>query len=233
MRPSAGWRAADLAARYGSIPVTTQEDAAVQACSRALFGHPLPPHAYAALVGALPGAVVTVRAVGDMLHLTLVGADGAYTATRQLGSGPSGPELRQVRFDVVADRQGQGLGTRVFARQVEAAALLGVSRMTAHATRSATEIGYYVWPRLGYDFDWGPLSRHQRQVNRRAQELISDRYGTMGFSYLFAQPNGAAWWRDAGVEVYLAFRMAGDDRVRLNAYLARRGDGSRPRLRCS
>jgi hypothetical protein len=44
-----------------------------------------------------------------------------------------------------------GLGTRVFAQQVKEASELGFNYIETYAARSSYYVGYYVWPKLGYD----------------------------------------------------------------------------------
>ena len=127
---------------------------------------------------------------------------------------------------------GQGLGTRIFAQQVEHAAAAGFTSINVHAAGAALNNianGYYTWPRLGYDASLLDgktyFSPHVRQyATDNDLVLVSD---------FMADKTHREWWKANGHDIYLDFDLTPGSQSRrvLEAYVAekqRRAGGTAP-----
>jgi hypothetical protein len=117
------------------------------------------PDEIAEIVGALPGADVTIK-VTDEDGETMFEVDvdhGQYAAHRIVR-----PEAGVVHNSSLTVYEGspKGTGTRILARQVRAAAASGFQRLEAFAAGEhlSENVGYFVWPLLGYDGDVPPAA---------------------------------------------------------------------------
>ena len=132
--------------------------------------------------------------------------------------------LRQ-RFDgksvielpgVDAQATGGGLGTQYIGRMVEFAAKLNVNRLQCKAVRSATENGYYTWPRLGFD---------ALIPDELVKQLPESLKGATKLSDLMKNAKGRAWWKKHGDSVDVVFDMTLNSlsRKALDRYLKAKG----------
>jgi hypothetical protein len=62
-----------------------------------------------------------------------------------------GKNLHINLASIDTNKQGKGVGTHIFASQLEAARKLGIETIDLEAARSSSFIGYKVWPRFGFD----------------------------------------------------------------------------------
>ena len=89
-----------------------------------------------------------------------------------------------------SDKRGQGLGTKVFHRQIEGCKQLGIRRIVMFGRKNRLEWGYYVLPRFGFD---GPLPKEtQKRLPEHFQRPI-----TLG--KLFETGEGRSWWKQNGL----------------------------------
>lgn len=167
---------------------------------------------------------VRVRLSTDGQNLRLLADSPDHETSRAIPKG--GKIVHNEAF--FAEKTGTGLGTRLLANQVDAAARLGVDRIMTMAERLDSDdpgsamVGYYTWPRLGYD---APL-------NGRLQELLGaaakphgltqaeiDRMGTL--QDLFRTKGGRDLWKEAGLGMPMAFDPKPGSRSReiLDAYV--------------
>lgn len=163
-----------------------------------ILGRPTPFGEIASLVGAPDGSRVIVTA-SESGTVTANIADLKMTMVRYIKQKDGVPVIKNDLF-VVHDK-GKGVGSEIFASQVENAARLGVARIETEASRGdASNIlnGYYTWPRLGYD---GPLpdGLPDRPAGLAAARRVSD---------LMGSEEGRAWWKANGVTVDLEFDLA-------------------------
>lgn len=173
----------------------------VERISRGLFGRRLRVREYAALAGA-PRSAETLVGVFD---------GGLYLEMRvRYGIGCLAVTLvHLMRQHLVLTNDGfhihrrslhgQGLGLRVFARQLRQAKRMGVSRIDTTAGRSSGENGYYTWPRFGFD---GPLTLDIQAALPvdlgRPQRLLE----------LMKSRTGRTWWRSYGTPLDLSFDLS-------------------------
>ncbi len=126
-------------------------------------------------------------------------------------------------FDVDRDKQGRGIGAKMFGRQVEQASRLGFDRIETNAIRNDEhgQIGYKVWPRFGYD---APIP------DRVAAKLPGSLAGSKAISDLMKTPEGRAWWDDNGVGFDGVFDLkpGSASRKAWDAYLARKASEKKP-----
>lgn len=201
----------NITARYIDRP-----GAADQKRLEKLIGARPDPARLAALAGARPGddVRVSVNVFGpDEAQIGTVGP--GYAATRTLKRTARGLVLRNDQISTEAQGTGRGVGTDLFARQVDAAAAAGVVEIQARAARTGGQVGYRVLPLWGYD---GPLPREYR--DRLPPHLA----GAETVQQLYALPGGRAWWEQHGGDVHLTFdpTPGSPSRARLDAYRAAR-----------
>ena len=103
-------------------------------------------------------------------------------------------------------KKGQGLGTEVLQRQVEAASRMGVSKLKGVAVRregttGVPLVGYYVWPRLGYDGKLTDLHKKAlpKELSEYDPEMVSD---------LMMSKKGRDWWRANGSTFNVEFDLS-------------------------
>jgi hypothetical protein len=103
---------------------------------------------------------------------------------------------------VVAEKdRGKGLGSAIFARQVENAQKQGVARLETLAEKSPTMTGYKVWPRMGYDAPLPLRGLPERPLSLQHARRVSD---------LMKTEEGRTWWDANGVQLEMAFDLNPD-----------------------
>lgn len=197
-----------------------------------LFGHQDAARVAQSL-GAPAGADVQLTPLADGKRVTVSFHAGKYhedvgqsdvQAIRTLGIGPDGKRFcANESLYLHEDVQKQGLGTDIFARQVEALSAAGFSRIDTYGQRAGGNNpanGYYTWPRLGYEGN----------LNRDVREKLPPELGSLKtVGQLMATPEGRAWWKENGDSLYLHFSLAKNSRSRqiLDGYrLAKQGAAS-------
>ena len=191
------------------------------------FGRALDPEEWAVLVGAPDGATVDVI---SLVHDSRVAV--RIAVEHPWFDGPS------FRF-LYRDREGRlaiknetlflkaeaprGVGARILAHQVRAAAGLGVSYLAADAAGGPGTgvVGYLVWPRLGFN---GPIPPAAR---RKLERLPTDDplRGATDVLDLVSRRGGRQWWTANGSEFPAVFDLADGSfsRESLDTYTASRG----------
>lgn len=103
-------------------------------------------------------------------------------------------------FEVEKAVAGKGLGTDIFAAQVRAAARRGFTTIVARAERDDPEgmVGYYVWPRLGYDAAIPGDVAGDLPPTLAAARKISD---------LMKSEEGRAFWKRHGKTTEMTFDL--------------------------
>lgn len=108
-------------------------------------------------------------------------------------------------FFVKPEFRNSGIGSDVFARQVEQASKLGVSYIECHAGRSADPDkpmnGYYTWARFGYNQSLDSLENHDdsnKPVIAEARKLFP---GVESVLDIMRTQEGRDWWKHNGVEM--------------------------------
>lgn len=212
-------------AREGSIPASgaarvwaPDDEAGVLAAGRNLFGKHVSLDNIAAVAGATPGSRVTITSAGPR-HLDVQVSDLYHTMHRTIEARPgrSGRSLTiHNEFFGTSGPKGTGLGTKIFANQVKAAAAGGFHELTTYASRQKNMNGYYTWARTGYD------ARIPSSVKR---QLPASLKGARNVSDLMKTQAGRAFWKDKGVSLSMKFNLRSGSRSRkvLDAYVKERG----------
>lgn len=129
--------------------------------------------------------------------------------------------------------QGQGIGTRAIARQVQTARALGVSRIETYGIGSGKDAkredgsdrgpsaanGYYTWPRLGFD---GPLPPHHIASARNAG-VLSRSNMMPNVSDLMKTKTGRDYWKDNGSSISVSLEVDGPTGKRFERYAKAKG----------
>ena len=130
--------------------------------------------------------------------------------------------IEAKEFDVAKSERGKGnYGPQVFGRMVEQAAEAGVSYIKTTASRSDTDIGYYVWPRFGYDAKLHGSEKRKLPASLQGSERISD---------LMKTDEGRAWWKEHGNTRAMKFDLSPGSRSRKvwEAYLEEKKNQTSP-----
>lgn len=179
----------------------------------AVGGKTLTARGIARLTGAPDGATVLVEHERERLVMLIRHPFYKEDSLRSISGGVLYNELLVLKKDAPA-----GIGTRIFASQVEAARQLGLQRIEVYAAGSAGSDynGYYTWARLGYR---APLKADE--MGRLPAELR----GARDVGDLMATAAGRDWWRKNGSGRAMSFDLgAGSESLRhLQAYLKEKG----------
>lgn len=169
-------------------------------CGR-LFGRVLEDWELTGLAGAPDDAVVVLGTWAGGLYLELEQPQThAYHGVWLVRAVPRGCLLLNEGLAIHPRRlQGQGVGLRIFERQLRTAQHLGIFQIEVSTQRSALDYGYYAWPRYGCG---GPLpSAVLRQLPpplRGARDVLD----------LLEAPEGRLWWRQQGSPMQVTFELS-------------------------
>jgi hypothetical protein len=169
----------------------------------------------AGLMGALDGATMEVGwdDMNETFEVYVV--HPFYQSYRQFTD--DGTSIANVTF-TVSPNAPPGVATRVVARQMDAAAKMGIQTvfLTAAGEKGDDYNGYYTWPRLGFDakIPWNTIKRAPPGL-RSATTLLD----------LFSRPGGPEWWKEHGSEIVVSFdpSLGSPNRQALDDYLAVKG----------
>ncbi len=156
-------------------------------------------------------------------HATVKVDSPDYTMQRAFYVTASGKRvISNDIFKVNPAAQGKGLGSKVFARQVEEARKAGFDQIRTEAAGEASNPkwnGYYTWARMGYD---APLPKEFRQ------SLPPEHKDATRISDLMMTPAGRDYWKAKGSTTKMTFDLNPDSvSSKIHAaYLAERA--SRP-----
>jgi len=250
---------AEMGGRGAIILIKSEENALGAADdlakqTEAMFGHALTRDELGGLVGAPQGGYVEITSTGnDALAIELKGPSYDPLNPRSLGDSPFEIERRleysATRYmftnldgDLVMDNdrfvvgdafKSQGMGSAIFADEVQSLSNLGVKYIVTEAGGDGATLaanpqalnGFYTWPRLGYN---GKLEHEALQAIKDAVERgeLPKSYGSFStIQQLMRTPQGRAWWKLNGKEMRLKFNLAPNSlsmRV-LKAYLQAKG----------
>lgn len=182
---------------------------------KAIFGRELTDREIASMVGAPNNAMVNIsEGVGrNTVQFNIDSSEmSAIRTVKRNGRG----EIVFHNDIFVAFESGKGLGTKVFGRQVEQAARLGVSKIETTAARSDTFNGYYTWARLGYDGNIPARVSSKLPAGMKKATRVSD---------LMKTEAGRAFWKANGVQMEMSFDLkpGSTSRRTLNDYVKSKG----------
>jgi hypothetical protein len=127
-------------------------------------------------------------------------------------------------------QRGRGIGTRIFARQVDGLAKLGIQRIKTEAVRSDDNVfadhrdsmnGYYTWARLGYKATLRSRDKRKLLNSRNPALAALGAHNTVTLHELFDMPGGREHWREHGDTIDMRFdpTPGSPHRQRLDKYL--------------
>jgi hypothetical protein len=222
-RPDEAWKSRRFGpSKAGVRAAPGQTETQVIAVMRSLLGRPRANRQDAAsLAGAPDDARVTVavisrhgrRIIGVVAESPLLRIE-VLLSTRSDGK----PVLDDELIDVVPAAQRQGLGTQFLGCQLEQALRLGIAEIRAYAIRGdqGGDVGYRVWPILGFD---GSLPRGV--IDELPPELTAARR----VSELMETREGREWWIRNGDDISLTFDLSPNSPAlrRFRTYLRLKG----------
>jgi hypothetical protein len=230
-KPAAGKKPGKLGPSKAKVEIGRRES--VERAAKEVFGKDvrLDDVPFASLVGAPDDATVNVVAADpESLRVTFRG--NGYTAQRVLKRTDAGELVCENEY-IKINASGTGLGTQIFARQVEQCAENGFAFIRCHASRAENDDpnafnGYYTWPRLGYDQtldsleveNGAGLMREVREKFPKAKSVLD----------IMETQEGRDFWKEKGVDLLDArfdLREGHRSRQVLEAYLAKRGSAAK------
>ena len=109
-------------------------------------------------------------------------------------------DLGEEVFDILPEYKNKGIATKSLARQVFYAAKNGVKRIETLAVKSDTQIGYYVWPKHGFEGNIPSrlLDRTRKYFKDPNMRTIQD---------IFDKPEGNSYWKEFGRDVEVTFDL--------------------------
>jgi GNAT superfamily N-acetyltransferase len=151
------------------------------------------PEHVASMIGAPDDAYVVLRTAGSNLYVKLIHPlVKQYTCVMSIHNDK--PQILNQSIYIADNMTGKGIGTDLLSRQVAAASVAGVSKITcvASGAKGSGENGYYTWPALGFD---APISKLNRDVIKKAKKAYPD---AKRVSDIMKTPEGRAWWKENG-----------------------------------
>jgi hypothetical protein len=192
-----------------------------------LFGRPLSKSDYVALTGALPGSKIELQMEGSRMHLYV--EHPLYRAHRVVFRDRNGILTMKNEAFALKDhaQRGRGIGTRVFARQVDGVAKLGIKSIKTYAIRedasnpSDSFNGYYTWARLGYNATLRLRDKHKLLDSHNSALAALGAHNTVTLHELFHMSGGREHWRKHGDTIDMRFdpTPGSPHRQRLDKYL--------------
>ncbi len=166
-----------------------------------LFGRHLDPSEYADLVGAPADSRVWVRESGDYEGTIHIRTDHAFYGgqDRYVYQHEGETYLYNAYFRLVDDAP-KGMGSRIFAREVETATALGLTAITVNAAGSRNQPdwqGYTAWANLGYDADLPSSHRNLLQQHADAG-LVPEAWAEARTMNQLIMAGGQEWWKHYG-----------------------------------
>lgn len=140
---------------------------------------------------------VTPKKFGGYTFVNTIVRGPHYGMERDID--PYNKDVYNRRF--IVRHQGAGIGTKVFAAQVHHLTNLGFNNIHAVAARNDAkgEIGYKVWPKMGYN---GEFSAKEKKIlpkqYRHADSIL----------HLYSMPGGRDWWEKNGWERRMSFDLS-------------------------
>lgn len=190
--------------------------------SKKLFGRELSTEELVKLAGAPAGTRrVAVRSVyPDKLELRVDHPYFKFHWRTFSVNMPWDPKRRQLTSELVSiARTGvapRHSGAKDFARMVDVCREYGVAHIVAEAAKDEryAEVGYYVWPRLGFN---ATLNRCDLPLDAPAPFTSAK-----SLHELFAMPGGAEYWRQHGHSMRVQFELSdgSPSMQRFEAYLS-------------
>ena len=126
---------------------------------------------------------------GDESYSVVISNSDGYKADRILTVDYDGNVIVKNAWFKVHD-SGKGLGSEIFARQVQAARSAGVKYLECEAARSSGMNGYITWAKFGYD----------GEIPEGYQEDIEEFFGEsiVTMQGLMKTTGGKEWWEEHG-----------------------------------
>ena len=134
----------------------------------------------------------------DETYAIKIDIKDGYKSERSLQVDFEGDVVMKNNWFKVYDT-GKGLGTEIFARQVQALRAAGVKKIKCLAARSGEMNGYITWAKFGYDGD----------IPDEYLDGIEEEFGTRitQMSDLIQTAGGKEWWQEYGGDWYATFDL--------------------------
>jgi hypothetical protein len=176
---------------------TVHKNGSTHAIAEQWFGRRLKPADYISLTGSLPGAHIRVETQERQLHIHVEHPHYELHRIVQRKNDETLVIHNESFYLKDGVPRGTGIATRVFARQVDGAYRMGITKISTLAAGDAREIhrdpdalsGWYVWARLGYN------ARVPGHIAELLQRVPSS---SPLHRLLFDTPGGADFWRALG-----------------------------------
>ncbi len=187
--------------RYASGADRTAVDRVV----RNFFGEDFSLENVASLVGAPEDdSTVLIQEGSRKLFVSIDNPDFEQTCERYFKRDSAGDLFCYNELtDIKKSSRGSGLGSRMFAKQVEECKNAGVKYIQNHSARlnyadQPYFNGFYTWPRMGYDADLEQASFESTGDSQRLAETQVKFPDAKTVQDVMATPEGREWWKKNG-----------------------------------
>lgn len=183
-----------------------EDTAGFERTKKHIFGDKsVEPHHIAEMAGAPDGATVDIMSAGDHFMMRVQDKNYGIVADRVVRLNADGkPEIYNMYLKI--SKGGEGTGTRMLMRQVDAARKRGVGTISCEAAGSADSKvfnGYYSWAKLGYD---GDIPDVQRWMIRAGDGPVGVSRTSTKIHQLMQTKEGRAWWKENGSDWEAVFK---------------------------
>ena len=165
--------------------------------SEALLGRPHPPESLARLIGS-PGNLFAAAEASNAPHPQITidvcgtGTDFDVDMTRHIQT-TSDDEVEVYHDGMSVQNAGRGYGSRIFARAVVEYRSVGIRQIRTYASKGGINIGYYLWPRLGFNMALDPALKIRARLNGYADvDCTNDLF------MKYEAEDAAAFWKAYG-----------------------------------
>jgi hypothetical protein len=169
------------------------------------------------LVGAPDGSKVNLSIpASNEIKINLYDPETGYKSRRVLKTYNGKLILKNEESELPKAKQGKGISTDIFAKQVKAAEAAGVDEIWAVAAKADDLNGYYTWARLGFDSPLSPRFKATLPPEFASAETVQD---------LMATEAGRDYWRANGYQTGMIFSVKPGSRNReiFERYLRTKG----------
>ena len=170
------------------------------------------------MVGAQSGTEVEVSTYGvGAVQVSVTDGNDNIGVMDRILFDDTGELAVEHELFTLTDSAPPGYATKVMSAAIPAMEESGVKYVKAFAMRNEGWVGYYVWPKFGFD---APIE--ESRYSSKIEELFP---GTEYISDLYKTQAGRDWWLENGDSVELVFDMSEGSRSRdiFNKYMERKG----------
>lgn len=136
--------------------------------------------------------------------------------------GEEGLDLYIDQIQLLKEKQQQGIGTELITQIIRWSRLHNIVRVIANANYNSDSIGYYFFPRLGFDAEIKNADPIPKKIRGQIPDYSRiEKHQSIKLSHLMELKTGREWWLENGETITVIFYPQDNKFLhRLNTYLA-------------